>query len=157
MTRAPHSKKCVPQRTAHHREATRPSRGVSARPAAAAATPLRSQQRAFSKKSSQSAQSPAATKPLHECPPFTQRKAILIRLVLDIYLALIALEYPERTANTVARAVWLLLFGDAPNEKTIRRRADRVRAAGGRESAPMTAYVDRKSFVRGMRKPASPG
>jgi len=48
-------------------------------------------------------------------------------------------------AESVARALWLIIFGKAANAKTIRRKIDRVQRCGGAELAPIEAYADQKS------------
>ena len=84
-------------------------------------------------------------KRLTQLPEFSQEKAFKVKQVLEVYFGALGNGMTERDANTKARAMWLQIFGEPCNEKTIRRRAARVEACGGPELARIEAYADGKS------------
>lgn len=85
-----------------------------------------------------------APKEIGTLPPASQEKAKKVRAVMEVYFAA-AESMTLGAANTKAQAKWLELFGEACNEKTIRRWADKIEARGGPEFAPLEAYADNKS------------
>jgi hypothetical protein len=84
-------------------------------------------------------------KPLAALPPATQAKAHKVKSVLAVYFDALGAGMKETDANTKARSMWLHVFGETCNEKTIRRRAAKVEACGGPELARIEAYADGKS------------
>lgn len=84
-------------------------------------------------------------KHIAELPAATQQKAFKVRDVLNVYFDALGNGMTERDANTKARQMWLQMFGTVCDEKTIRRRAAKVEAAGGPELARIEAYADGKS------------
>lgn len=84
-------------------------------------------------------------KHIKQMPVFTQVKAEKVRDVLAVYFGALDQGMTEVNANTKARAMWLQVFGETCNEKTIRRRAAKVEARGGPELARIEAYADGKS------------
>jgi hypothetical protein len=94
-----------------------------------------------------SGQQQAPAKAITEHTEFEQEKAYQVKDVLTVYFSALEQGMAEIDANTKARAMWLQIFGEPCNERTIRRRAKRVEEMGGPEFARIEAYADRKSGV----------
>ena len=86
-----------------------------------------------------------ATKSFAAQPPYSQQKALNMKLVLDAYYAAVAAGLSASYAENLARAFGLFIFDKAINSRTLRRRMDRVEKCGGPASAPMEAYTDQLS------------
>jgi hypothetical protein len=84
-----------------------------------------------------------AARPFSELPPYSQRKATSVELVLDSYYAAVTAGLSASYSEYVARAFWLIIFGKAACSKTLRNRISRVERCGGPELAPIEAYSDR--------------
>jgi hypothetical protein len=97
-----------------------------------------------------------AARPFPEIPPYSQRKALCVKLVLDSYYATVTAGLSASYSEYVARAFWLIIFGKSACSKTLRNRISRVERCGGSELAPIEAYADRTMPYRKARKLVEP-
>ena len=84
-------------------------------------------------------------KKLGELPLYSQRKAWAVRLVIRAYYRAICTGCNRGQAGTVARVIWLLIFGNVTGVRNIDRLIRNIEARGGPHLAPIEAYADEKS------------
>src|SRR6266849_4060360 len=86
-----------------------------------------------------------ATKPFGALPPYSQQKALNMKLVLDANYAAVADGLTAGYAESVARALSVLIFDKAIHSRTLRRKIARVERGGAPELAPIEAFADELS------------
>lgn len=91
---------------------------------------------------------------LEKKTPAAQRRIAITKPILCRYFSEMDNGLNEGDANSNARLIWRLFFGQEPNEITIRRIAKNVLQFGGPDIAPAEAYTDRRSGAKHTAKSA---
>jgi hypothetical protein len=84
-------------------------------------------------------------KPWMEYPESTRAHALRRKAVMQVYFAALDAGREKQQANLLAQAEWLKQFGEACDERTIRRLEDLVEARGGIDFIPDEGYCHGKS------------